>query len=151
MASNGCSDIGEDNFQCGSTLGFGLRGEVKLSEITSALLVAHSRWAAAGLEGDGDFRGRVALEFAVEGHGIGAGLHHWQRGLQGEGLDRVSLGVIEAHDGVAFDEQRLTGLNLYRNGHCGRAVDFEGGVADGSSLPGNPQLELEALAGVRIF
>ena len=84
VVSNGCSDTGEDNFLFGSSLGFGLKGEVKLSEITSALLVAHSCWGAAGLEGDADFRGRVALEFAVEGHGIGAGLHHWQRGLQGE-------------------------------------------------------------------
>ena len=84
VASNGCSDTGEDNFLCGSSLGFGLKGEMKLSEITSAFLVAHSRGAAAGLEGDADFRGRVALEFAVEGHGIGAGLHHRQRGLQGE-------------------------------------------------------------------
>ena len=84
VASNGCSDTGEDDFLCGSSLGFGLKGEVKLSEITSAFLVAHSRGAAAGLEGDADFRGRVALEFAVEGHGIGAGLHHRQRGLQGE-------------------------------------------------------------------
>jgi hypothetical protein len=28
--------------------------------------MAHSCWGAAGLESDGDFRGRVALKFAVE-------------------------------------------------------------------------------------
>lgn len=109
----------------------------------------NGRGLAPGFELDAHFGWRVAQKLAVELHTIHASQDPGEFGGEGEGFHLAAFGVVDAGDGLLFDQQCLSGLDLDGYLEGGRPVDFKDRIANETGGAGHAEFELHFLGSIR--